>query len=257
MGNFYTTTNPSPPLLLQNFIFTVTDDFKLLDPLATYTLTFDGNTFTTYTVALDGSSITFTNVVSSHTGSIPYLLVDNYGNTYEDIVTINDVCFQIGTKILCKDDIYINIEDIEIGTEVKTYRDDYKKVLYIKKGKHIINKKSSKIQCMYKLTKNKIFHNVPFEDLIITGGHSILVDNFSQDEIIKTKEIWNELKKIDDKYLLLACVGEYFTKSEDILETETYHIVLESDDIHKQYGIYANGVLTETLPIHTYIKNYL
>ena len=58
--------------------------------------------------------------------------------------------------------------------------------------------------------------------------------------------------KIKDKYLLLSCVNENAKKINDSNIYTIYHIVLENDDIYGQYGIYANGILTESMSIDCY-----
>jgi len=56
------------------------------------------------------------------------------------------------------------------------------------------------------------------------------------------------MAKIDDKYLLLSCVSnlfdEYYSNDSAF---DVYHLLLENDDINKHCGIYANGVLSESI----------
>ena len=44
------------------------------------------------------------------------------------------------------------------------------------------------------------------EDLILTGGHSILVDELTNDQIKETVNLWGIPLKIDNKYLLLNVI---------------------------------------------------
>ena len=55
---------------------------------------------------------------------------------------------------------------------------------------------------------------------------------------------------IDDKILLLSSGCDLFTKYTKDKTTKVYHIALESDNIKQHYGIYANGVLSESISIH-------
>jgi len=157
----------------------------------------------------------------------------------------NPICFNKDTKILClQNDIetYIKIQDILEGTLVKTYKHDYKKVKKIHKG-ILRNNPKKPFSCMYKMKKT---YNM-IDDLIVTGRHSILVDklsNINYKDIIRFKG--NPKIKIDDKYLILACVSDKFEQIKDNKLYEYYHLSLESDIKNKRYGIYANGVLTET-----------
>ena len=54
--------------------------------------------------------------------------------------------------------------------------------------------------------------------------------------------------KIDDKYLLLAGVSTQFKKIKEIIPYIYYHLTLENNgDDDERFGIYANGILTETV----------
>jgi hypothetical protein len=61
------------------------------------------------------------------------------------------------------------------------------------------------------------------------------------------KFIGKQNHMINDKFLLLACCSDQFVKIRDMNEYKYYHIILENDNIDKQYGIWADGVLTETI----------
>jgi hypothetical protein len=51
---------------------------------------------------------------------------------------------------------------------------------------------------------------------------------------------------IDDKYLLLSCVSKDFKKLENNNLYNYYHFVLENSGNDERYGVWANGILTET-----------
>jgi hypothetical protein len=171
----------------------------------------------------------------------------------------NAVCFNKGTKILCLnsnfEEEYIEIENLKRGDLVKTFKHGYRKIDLIASG-NVINNPDSKTNAMYKMVKTET--NGLFEDLILTGGHSILVDKLSDDdnaEQIRMK--WGE-QKIDDKSLLLACVSKDFQRIQDKEIYYYYHFILENsgDDHNDRYGVYANGILTET-PVKRYFVNQL
>ena len=61
--------------------------------------------------------------------------------------------------------------------------------------------------------------------------------------------------KINDKFLLLSCCSEQFEKVEDTNEYIYYHIVLENNDPEKHYGIWADGVLTESISEKVYLTH--
>jgi hypothetical protein len=150
-------------------------------------------------------------------------------------------CYNYDTKILCLNNLfeeeYIPIQNLKSGDLVKTYLHGYRKIDLI--GKISFSNKANILNCMYKMEKTE--ENGLFEDLIVTGGHSILVDNLEKEN----------QDKIDDKYLLLACNSDQFVKliGNDIFTC--YHLTLESEDENQRFGIWANGILSETTS-----KNY-
>ena len=161
-------------------------------------------------------------------------------------------CYNIGTKILClidNEEKYIPIEDIKEGFLVKTYKRGYKKVELIG-SKKCINSPSDEIirtSCLYKIKDG---------DLTLSGGHFLLVDELPDGLTDSFYELNNT---IEDKKCLLVCDSDLFEKVNEIFITTVYHLVLESDtdsDV-SQYGIYAEGVLTETTTKRNFIGSFL
>jgi hypothetical protein len=161
-------------------------------------------------------------------------------------------CFNEGTKILCfknNYEEYIPIQDLRKGDIVKTYLHGYKKIDLIGKAQlrnNATNKWKNNMFVMHKTPENKLT-----EDLIMTGGHSILVDELKRDDFREERIGYYEIQKsnpwkIDDKHLLLAGVSKFF---EEIPDNNLYtycNFTLESDgDDEKRYGIWANGILAE------------
>jgi hypothetical protein len=160
-------------------------------------------------------------------------------------------CFNEGTKILClKNEMeeYVPIENLRQGDAVKTYKHGYRKIDMIGK-KYLMNHPDNEFRnSMYKMVKT--LENGLTDDLIVTGGHSILVDAISDAE----QKRFNALgfpnfskHKIEDKHLLLAAACDDFVKLTDINTYTYYHFILENDDDTQRYGVWANGVLTETM----------
>ena len=92
-------------------------------------------------------------------------------------------------------------------------------------------------------------------NLTISGGHSILVDKLTEEQLNKQHDfLFN--KKIEDKYLLLSCFSSDFEKIEPTEELlEIYHLCLENEDYEGQYGIWVNGILSESCSI-SHFKNH-
>jgi hypothetical protein len=144
-------------------------------------------------------------------------------------------CYNINTLILTLKDNqeqYIKIQDLKKNDLIKTYKNGYRPIKLIGKNS-FVNNPSIFHSCMY-------YYN----DLFITGGHSILVDEI--DNKPKEYELWyNNKNKIEDKYLKLCCDDERFIKINSNDEFTVFHLVLEGDE--KQYGIYVNeSLLSET-----------
>jgi len=181
----------------------------------------------------------------------PLLSNGSSGVNYLASFTIQSIsdpsCFNEGTKILCLNnklaEEYILIENLRKGDLVKSYKHGYRKIDLIGKNP-MINNPDKFNECMYKMAKTE--ENGLIEDLIVTGGHSILVDDLGvlKEENDKTL---GSTPMIDDKYLLLSAVSKQFIKLENTNLYSYYHFILENDgDNDKRYGIWANGILTET-----------
>lgn len=158
-------------------------------------------------------------------------------------------CFIEGSKIYSHvngKDIYLPIQTLKKGDLVKTYLHGYRKIIMIGKNTMTNDPKRWNYSVM-RLPKDKLG---AIEDLMITGAHSVLVDNLSEKEKDGQIAIYNTIdRKIDGKYLLLASVSENFEVVDDNDSYTYYHFVLEHDgDVNVRYGVWANGVLTESQP---------
>jgi hypothetical protein len=172
----------------------------------------------------------------------------NYLATNNPTVTISylDIpCFLEGSKILTIKK-YVKIEELCKGDLVYTELDGYKKIDMI--GWRIINHVGVENRIkeqLYKCPKE----NYPelIEDLVMTGCHSILVDEFKNEkEKEQMLEVMGEVYLTGDKYRLPACVDERTVVYEEKGQYKVYHIALENDDYYMNYGIYANGLLVES-----------
>jgi hypothetical protein len=157
------------------------------------------------------------------------------------------VCFKEGSRILTKNG-YIRIQDLRKGDLIKTVLHNYVPIAMIGKRDiyHAAKKDRIKDQ-LYKCTSEK--YPEVFEELVITGCHSILVDQFaSQEQREKTIEV-NKIKMVcvtNGKYRLPACVDDRASVYEKPGNYTIYHLALENPDYYMNYGIYANGLLVET-----------
>lgn len=164
------------------------------------------------------------------------------------------LCFDESTEILCLNEnfaeVYKKISELKIGDFVKSFKHGFRRIEIIF-SKSIINNVDDFQSCMYLMPKNKEMT----KDLIVTGGHSILVDSMTHNEDIKNKKYFgNDVQIIDNKKLLLAAASNKFTPLTDNNEYNIYNFCLENDgDDEARYGVWANGVLVET-PAINYLK---
>jgi hypothetical protein len=133
---------------------------------------------------------------------------------------------------------------------VKTSQNGYKPIYQI--GYTEINH-----PCSEERIKNQLYkcssENYPelFEDLVITGCHNILVDNFKDEKEREEARKINNINDEDDfltenKDRLPACVDKRTTIYEVAGKYTIYHFALENEDYYMNYGVYANGLLVET-----------
>lgn len=259
MGNFIFSTIPEPPTSQIAFTLTIEDDtLDLLVDGNTYELYLDNEPANVYTATGQSGTpnfVTFTNVVSITSGTVRFTVTDTEtGNIYSDNLSINPICYGEGSLIQCLVngvEKEIPIEDIKEGMIINTYLHGGKKVIGMIKT-NFNSTGNTGLASLYKLPKDSLGNNMPFEDLYVTGGHSILVDNMD-------KQVFNLMENmmgkntvmVDDKYRYLSYKHPSFEIS-DIKNINIYHPILENENDFGQYGIYANGILSESTCIQLY-----
>ena len=175
--------------------------------------------------------------------------IASIGSNYT-IYYLRAPCFLEGTKILCLNEnwdvVYIPIEKIRPGMKVKTLKNGYVSVSMIGTSEMYNTGDDERIiKRLYRCPKNH--YPELFEDLIMTGCHSILVDQMSYEQVIKTlKEFKNVVYMTDDKCRLIACFDERAIPYEQEGTFPIWHIALEHEDDFANYGVYANGLLVES-----------
>lgn len=154
------------------------------------------------------------------------------------------VCFKEGSKILT-DKGYKPIEELRKGDLVQTFVHGYKAIDMIGKRDivHVGSEERIKDQ-LYICTPAK--YPELLEDLVITGCHSILVDDFKEGEEQRTREINGDTYITDNMWRLPACADLRTTVYDKKGVHTIYHIALENDNYYMNYGVYASGLLVET-----------
>jgi hypothetical protein len=163
-------------------------------------------------------------------------------------------CFLEGSKILCEVDgveKYVSVEELSIGTLVKTSLDGPKKVVLIGKGVMQNPGTDERIEDrLYRCSPAR--YPALTEDLFVTGCHSILEFPITDAQKEETVKRLGRLFVTDKKYRLMACVDERAEPWNSAGEYTIYHFALEHADEAMNYGVYANGgLLVETCSIRS------
>jgi hypothetical protein len=169
--------------------------------------------------------------------------------TFAIVQNLNPVaCFNKDTKILCLIDgkeQYLPIQNIQFGTLVKTLKHGFLKTNMLASSRIYNRSFNDRIKNRLYICKPKNYNEL-IEPLILTGGHSILVDELS----LKEKTIMlNYVLKTDDKFRLPSFIDK---RAEPFTEEgyfNIYHLSLDANDEDINYGIYANGLLVESCSI--------
>lgn len=202
----------------------------------------------TVTGLTNGTSYTFTVAAVNEADA-----VSDQSDPSNAVTPLNPtiLCFNKGSKILVRNQMtqkeeYIPVERLRKGDLVKTLNHGVVPIHMIG-CQEIYNASddSHNEQMLHKCSPEQ--YPELLEDLIITGHHSILVDKFKEGERDKTEKILGRIYLTDTKARLPACVDKRATpyKKEGIFSV--YHFSLENDNDQMNYGVYANGLLVETV----------
>ncbi len=144
------------------------------------------------------------------------------------------ICFKEDTQILTSTG-YVPIQHLKKGDLIQTFKHGLKPITVFAK-EEIFHTASTRRMAdqLYKASQSE--YNELFEDLVITGRHSILIDELD-DKCVNKKEY-------DGKYKLQAYKDAKFTVYEPKGKYMIYNFALQ-DDHDKNYGVYANGLLVE------------
>ena len=155
-------------------------------------------------------------------------------------------CFKEDTLILT-DGGYKKIQELRKGDLVRTLGSGFKAVALM--GRRIIKHTASeeRIPDQLYICSTATYPSV-FEDLYITGCHSILVDEFLDDaqREAAVKVNGGDLFITENKYRLPACVDTRAVVFGAVGEYMIYHLALDNADYYMNYGVYANGLLVES-----------
>jgi hypothetical protein len=164
-------------------------------------------------------------------------------------------CFLADSKVLT-DKGLISIQLLKKGDLIQTLNDGLLPVKFVGMRSFFNKLTEERINAhLYKL--NKIDFPELLEDLFITGGHPLLVDEKDLDEEPKKKLLDMDDTPIitEGKYRVFACVHPKAELWNDEKEHEIFDIVLENEDPKKNIGIWVNGILTESMDEDFFLNN--
>ena len=219
--------------------------FHVMKGVAKYTSTFQvSNTFPTAT-----ANTTLLLMASGFSGTSGNTVTNNNVGTFALLpftapsAPTNVVCFKEGAQILTKDG-YRRVEELRKGDLIETVAHGFLPIDMI--GKREIVHEASRERIKDQLYK--CLHSEVFDELVITGCHSILIEDFFS---IEQRERTMEYNKgrvfiTDNHYRLPAFLDDRVSVYEPAGTYTIYHLALENDDYYMNYGIYANGLLVET-----------
>lgn len=152
------------------------------------------------------------------------------------ITPFNVSCFTRNTKITTADG-EVAIQNIRMGTLIPTLSSGLKEVVEI----GVRNIKT------FPDIEDVGLQIYRYEDgLRVTGKHSVLVDELTEEQEELIPSIIGSLKQTEGKWLLPACIDPYAEQLEASGMFTVYHLVLENDDDDGNYGIVAHNTWVET-----------
>ena len=201
-----------------------------------------GTTSTPTTISGTGCNY----IVCSSSGASSYLTASNSIYSYSPPTII---CFKEDSKILCyinNEEVYVPIQNIKKETLVKTLLHGYVAVNMIGHSKMYNPSNSLRGKHrLYKCSPSK--YPEMFEELIITGCHCILIDDFvSEEQKEKCVQVNGRIYVTDGKYRVPACVDDRAEPYQEEGVHTIWHLALDHDDYYMNYGIFANGLCVET-----------
>jgi len=172
--------------------------------------------------------------------------VTNY-NVYQLQIGVADIpiCFLKGTYIYTNEG-YKMIETLKKGDFVNTFKDNYVRIDTIVEEEliHDAEKERNNRQ-LFKLS----YPEYPqlLKDLYITGAHSILVGKLTEKQEKQIIKDYGRTFATDLFDRLPAYIDEKAKVHEESGTYTIYHLCLENENMYSNYGIFANGLLVESI----------
>ena len=138
---------------------------------------------------------------------------------------------------------------------MKTHRNGYKPIKSIGMGSLTNNPEDQGrwYANMYKIKKEN--DESLTKDLILSGGHGILVQELDETQLQKhNNKQWSN-QSVDGLSVIPCGLSDKFEVLPDHDNHSYFQFILENDgNLGKRYGVYANGLLVETPPEYLFNK---
>jgi hypothetical protein len=152
------------------------------------------------------------------------------------------------------------VQELKNGDMVKISTGEYKKLVFIGTKTINITKNIDKIRIMKQGT---LGNNLPNKDLLVTSGHSVLFKNLENINEYYNENVYNN--NVEGYYKMMSqhCKLFDYVKEEELENIRDgdnvsyYHFCLENEDEEGQYGVYSNGILSETMSLSFSKNNYM
>jgi len=208
-----------------------------------------------FTFTSTGGGINWSGTFTDASDNIPWSCVTsdssgiNLAAGGNPSIIFTTACFLEGSKILTSEG-YISIENLKRGDLIKTFNGDFIPIVMLGKKEIYHSASEERIEDqLYKCCQDK--YPEIFEDLVITGRHSVLVEEFiDENQKERTRKVNNGILTIENKYRLPSCADKRAVVYETPGTYTIYHFALENEDDYLLHGIYANGLLVETTSKH-------
>jgi hypothetical protein len=202
-------------------------------------------------VKLEQNSFFMTNVSQS---SLQTMINQGYTTKnliaagFTDVPVTHVPCFNENSKILCLidgEEKEVLIQNLRSGVLVKTFYSGYKPVCMI--GTSVLYNPATDERFNDRLfiCKKEKYPELN-EDLIITGCHSILVDEITPVQRALIIKQMGAIYETENNYRLNAILDERAEPYNCAGKFNIYHIALEHNNYIANYGVYANGLLVES-----------
>jgi hypothetical protein len=194
-----------------------------------------------------------------------YFIIETFINKnsiHSQPINITTECHSVGCYIadskVFSESQWVPIQLLKKGDLIQTLNDGLVPIKFVGK-RYFLNKLTEERtnNHLYKLSKGDI-PNL-FEDLIITGGHPLLIDETNLNEETEDKLMdmvdYGTPIVTEGKYRVFALIHPKAELWNEEGYHELYDIVLENNDSKKNYGIWVNGILTESMDEYYFLNH--